>query len=88
MGTASPWDEWVIGYRLSLVFFRILLSITCIFNNRLQLLAVNIPMRNDEVYSIGIVPNYNGLRDNDWLKIVFVHQIKVLRAEQLDDINK
>lgn len=49
---------------------------------------MNIPMRNDEVYSIGIVPNYNGLRDNDWLKIVFVHQIKVLRAEQLDDINK
>lgn len=44
-------------------------------------------MRNDEVYSIGIVPNYNDLVDIDWLKIVFVHQIKVLRAEQLDDIN-
>ena len=56
--------------------------------NRLQLLTMNILMRNDEVCSIGIVPNYNGLRDNDWLKIVFVHQIKVLRVEQLDDIYK
>ena len=30
-------------------------------------------MRNDEVYSIDIVSNYNNLRDSDWLEVVFVH---------------
>lgn len=30
-------------------------------------------MRNDEVYSIDIVSNYNNLRDSDWLGVVFVH---------------
>lgn len=35
-------------------------------------------MRNDEVYSIDIVSNYNNLSDSDWLRVVFVHQIKVL----------
>ena len=41
-------------------------------------------MEDDEVYSVGIGPNWNNLRDNDWLRIAFVHDSKILRIERSD----